>query len=420
MCDLTIVVPTLQEAANLPELVTRIAHATTTAGITTEILIVDDNSRDATPMVCKELAVDFPLRLIVRTEERGLASAVVAGMQQARGKVLMCMDADLSHPPEQIPALYRMVCDAESPADFVVGSRYVPGGGTDAEWGVFRWLNSKVATLLARPLTKVQDPMAGFFALRRETFEQAADLDPIGWKIGLELIVKCRCRSVVEVPIQFADRTHGESKLNLREQINYLRHLRKLYEFRFPNLIWFVLFGCVGLTGVAVDLSMFRVLLSWLPVPAAAVLAIWTAMTWNYLGNRLITFRNTQRRPWLRQYAAFCGSCLFGGLINWATRSSLCLGSAYFASEPLQAALLGVIAGMASNFLLCRFLVFRPSGHDANSQQGLVPLEPAEQTESAWPVSSRIENATTAAESQETSVEHSSKSVRHRQVVNDN
>ena len=406
MCDLTVVVPTYLEAANLPELVSRIERATTSAGIRTEILIVDDNSPDDTPMVCKELAVDYPLRLIVRTTERGLASAVVAGMRAARGDVLLCMDADLSHPPEQIPALYHAVCetDGEANADFVIGSRYVPGGGTDAAWGVFRWLNSKIATVLARPLTKVQDPMAGFFALRRETFEQAAPLDAIGWKIGLELIVKCDCRSVTEVPIHFADRTEGESKLNLHEQINYLRHLRKLYAFRFPNLVWFLLFGCVGLTGVVVDLSMFQLLLNWLTVPLAAVLSIWAAMTWNYVLNRQITFRNTPRKPWWKQYAAFCGSCLFGGLINWATRSSLCLGSAYFAAHPLQAALLGVVAGMASNFLLCRFLVFRPGAEDTKPRCSLPDRQQPSQ------------RFTTTSETDEDNLNSS----HHRQVVNDN
>ncbi|WP_166823010.1 glycosyltransferase [Thalassoroseus pseudoceratinae] len=415
MCDLTVVVPTYQEAANLPELVSRIDQATKSAGIHAEILIVDDNSPDDTPMVCKELAVDFPIRLIVRTEERGLASAVVAGMKVARGDVLLCMDADLSHPPEAIPELYHAVSGTAPIADFVVGSRYVPGGGTDAAWGLFRWLNSKIATLLARPLTAVQDPMAGFFALRRETFEQSAPLDPIGWKIGLELIVKCGCRAVVEVPIHFADRTQGESKLNLREQINYLRHLRKLYEFRFPNWNWLLLFGCVGLTGVVVDLSMFQVLLNWLTVPMAAVLAIWIAMTWNYILNRSITFRNTERKPWLKQYAEFCASCLFGGLINWATRSSLCLATAYFATHPLRAALLGVIAGTASNFLLCRFLVFRPTtaGLDTPSVNSVQPTEAS--TENP-----QFPKVTEPAQHHHQSTEGELESSRHRQVVHDN
>lgn len=240
MSQLTVVVPTYCEAANLPDLVAQIHAATTTAGIETEILVVDDNSPDDTISVCEELATRFPLRLITRTHERGLSSAVVAGMREATGDVLMCMDADLSHPPTAVPELYRAVAagsdDQQPDCDFVVGSRYVPGGKTDDDWGALRLLNSLIATWLARPLSDVRDPMAGFFALRRETFEQAVELDPVGWKIGLELIVKCGCRHVRELPIHFRDRQHGESKLNLREQWNYLRHLRRLYVFRFPVL----------------------------------------------------------------------------------------------------------------------------------------------------------------------------------------
>jgi dolichol-phosphate mannosyltransferase len=117
-------------------------------------------------------------------------------------------------------------------ADFVVGSRYVPGGTTADDWGLFRFLNSQVATLLARPLTKITDPMSGFFALPRPVFERALDPSPLGYKIGLELLVRCGCRDVREIPIHFANRTRGESKLTVQQQVLYLRHLARLYRFK--------------------------------------------------------------------------------------------------------------------------------------------------------------------------------------------
>jgi hypothetical protein len=201
MTDLSVIVPTYREAENLPELVARIDRAVRQAEIETEIIVVDDNSPDETRAVCAELSERFPLRLFVRTAERGLASAVVAGFAEASGDVLLCLDADLSHPPEKIPELYAALTEnSEESADFVMGSRYVPGGGTDEDWGWFRQLNSRVATWLARPLTRVSDPMAGFFALKRETFLKADELDPVGFKIALELIVKCDCRNVAEGP----------------------------------------------------------------------------------------------------------------------------------------------------------------------------------------------------------------------------
>jgi dolichol-phosphate mannosyltransferase len=228
--DVSVIVPTYREAENLPVLVKALGESLARLPGGYEVIVVDDNSRDGTEEACAELAQSYPLRLLVRRTERGLASAVVHGIEAARGRFLVVMDADLSHPPEAVPALVAPLRADE--ADFVIGSRYVAGGSTEEGWGVYRWLNSKVATLLAWPLARARDPMAGFFALPRDLFESAARLDPIGYKIGLELLVKCRCRRVVEVPIHFRNRLHGQSKLSLREQVNYLRHLLRLYRFR--------------------------------------------------------------------------------------------------------------------------------------------------------------------------------------------
>jgi dolichol-phosphate mannosyltransferase len=228
--NVSVVVPTYCEAENLAVLIPRLSGILAEAGINSEILIVDDESPDNTQEVCESLAAMYPVRLIVRKGERGLSSAVIRGMRQSSGKVLVVMDADLSHPPEKVPELYIAVMADE--ADFAVGSRYVPGGGTDDHWGLFRWLNSKVATLLAWPLTSCRDPMSGFFALRKDTFQAAEKLSPVGYKIGLELIVKCDCQRIKEVPILFANRLHGESKLSLREQFLYLRHLKRLYQYK--------------------------------------------------------------------------------------------------------------------------------------------------------------------------------------------
>jgi glycosyltransferase involved in cell wall biosynthesis len=229
-CDVTVVVPTYCEAGNLAVLVPRVATALSGADLRGEIVIVDDDSPDDTEPACKELAHDYRLRLLVRKGQRGLASAVLHGMQQARGAVLVVMDADLSHPPDKVPELVAALQQGD--VDFVIGSRYVPGGSTGTSWGLSRWFNSKVATLLARPLTSVRDPLAGFFALRRDTFLNGAPFDPVGFKIGLELLVKCGCRRVAEVPIAFVDRRHGQSKMSIKVQLNYLRHLARLYAFR--------------------------------------------------------------------------------------------------------------------------------------------------------------------------------------------
>jgi len=227
--SVSVIVPTYREAGNLPELIRRVEQVRTSRGMPRELLIVDDDSDDGTPQVVDGLNRSW-VRLIVRKDARDLSSAVLEGLRQARGEVAVVMDADLSHPPEAIPRLVQAIVDG---ADFAIGSRYVAGGSTDAAWGPLRWLNSRIATWLARPLTAAKDPMSGFFAIRRERVYRAAGLDPIGYKIGLELLVRCRCRDVREVPIHFADRTAGKSKLSFKQQVRYVRHLRRLVWFKY-------------------------------------------------------------------------------------------------------------------------------------------------------------------------------------------
>ena len=353
----SIVIPTFHEADNLVELIPRISWALREAAIDKEIIVVDDNSRDGTEEVCQTLAESDDVRLVVRQRERGLATAVLHGLAQAKGKVLLVMDADLSHPPEKLPELVAAI---ERGADFVIGSRYVEGGTTEEDWGLFRWLNSRIATLLARPLTSAKDPMAGFFALPREIYQRASDLDPIGYKIGLELIIKCGCRRIREVPIRFADRARGESKLCLREQWNYLKHLKRLYDFKFgaSRLLQFL---AVGATGLVVDIAAFAGMAALLPLGVARALAIWIAMTWNWLLNRKVTFSRLSVRPLYQEYLMFCGSCGVGAVVNWFVTLVLCNQFSFFAERTVLAAVCGVAVGTMANASLCFKYVFGTS-----------------------------------------------------------
>lgn len=235
----SVIVPTYKEVKNLPLLIPEVSEALARAGLTHEIVIVDDNSCDGSEEAVQALIEGpqaWPARMLVRRTERGLATAVLHGFKHARGRILLCMDADLSHPPASVPALAQPL--AQGQADFSIGSRYVRGGSVDEGWTAYRWLNSKFATLLARPLTRVGDPMAGFFAIRREAYERSEPLDPIGYKIALELLVKAPLSSIVEVPIHFAQRKHGESKLSLKEQLNYMRHVGRLLKHRLKQGRW--------------------------------------------------------------------------------------------------------------------------------------------------------------------------------------
>ncbi len=225
----SVIVPTYCESENLKELATRIDTAIASL-YRYELIVVDDDSPDTTFEVCKVLSANFPFRLEVRKNARGLSSAAVYGMERAAGEIIVVMDADLSHPPESLPKLVKTLL--ESDADFVVGSRYCQGGRIAEEWKQTRRLRSRVATWLAAPLVRIHDPMAGFFALRRSTLSRAGRLNLVGFKIGLELMVRCRCSRIVEIPIDFRERKFGTSKLTWVVQWHYMSQLIRLYLFR--------------------------------------------------------------------------------------------------------------------------------------------------------------------------------------------
>ena len=157
--SVTVVLPTYQEFASLPSLIEALREVRIDELQELQLIIVDDNSNDGTEQLIKELNLDW-IRLIVRKEERGLSSAVIRGLQEATTEYCVVMDADGSHPASAIPAMVQAIQDG---ADFAVGSRYIAGGTTEDGWGVLRWLNSKIATIMARPFTKVLDPMSGFW-----------------------------------------------------------------------------------------------------------------------------------------------------------------------------------------------------------------------------------------------------------------
>lgn len=354
--EVSIVVPTYCEVENLPVLVPQIDAAMKRDHTSYEVVIVDDNSQDGTDELCTQLAKSYPIRFITRREERGLASAVVRGLHEAQGEVLVVMDADLSHPPEAIPDLVE-ACRSPD-ADFSIGSRYVEGGSIDSNWTRFRHWNSQVASYLARGLTAAKDPMSGFFAIKKTTFERADKIRPLGYKIGLELLVRCNCRRVVEVPIAFQDRTRGNSKLTFGQQWLYVQHLGRLYPAKYAGLARVARFGAVGLSGMAVDLSMLCLLQPVTSFAFARALAIWVAMTWNFFLHRGFTFQAKTSDPIGRQYGKFAGVCLLGATVNWMVSLLVVSATPAFAGQLLAASATGVVAGSVLNYVLCQRTVF--------------------------------------------------------------
>ncbi len=223
--SVSIVVPTYNERGRLGDLVARAFQVFDRARIDGELVIVDDNSPDGTGALADELALRDRIAVVHRAGKLGLGTAVVDGFKVASADVVGVMDADLSHPPELLPRMYALFRDQQ--ADFVIGSRYIPGGGT-SHWSAGRLAMSRLACAIARPVTPVRDPTSGFFLLRRSVTDRV-EIQAGGFKICLELLVRGRAARIVEVPYVFVGRTVGESKMNLAEATGYLRQVWHLF-----------------------------------------------------------------------------------------------------------------------------------------------------------------------------------------------
>jgi dolichol-phosphate mannosyltransferase len=228
---LSIVVPTYNERTRIAELVRAAFRVFADAGVDGELVVVDDNSPDGTGALVDHLVESVGPRLVVvhRAGKLGLGTAVMEGFLAAQAPIVGVMDADFSHPPHQLVALFRVM--RESGADAVVGSRYVRGGRAE-NWPFGRLMMSRLACMAARPLTPVRDATSGFFLIRRELVD-GVQIAAGGFKICLELLIRSPVRSVAEVPYVFVDRTTGQSKMNLREALGYVTQLRQLYAHRF-------------------------------------------------------------------------------------------------------------------------------------------------------------------------------------------
>jgi len=227
----SIVVPTYKEAAGIEKLITTLDAIFRENGLDGEIIVVDDNSPDGTGAIVDRLeAQGLPVRALHRPGKMGLSSGVIDGWAFARpdSVALGAMDADFSHDASILPRMVDAL--ANGGYDLAIGSRYVPGGGIE-NWPKRRIITSRVAIALAQPLTPLKDITSGYFLVKRAALD-GVELDPIGFKIGLEVIAKAHYGKAVEVPYVFTDRVAGESKLNQSEIFNYLRQLGRIYRGR--------------------------------------------------------------------------------------------------------------------------------------------------------------------------------------------
>jgi dolichol-phosphate mannosyltransferase len=365
---ISLVIPTYKEKDNIEPLVTRLSAALT--GYQFEIVIMDDNSRDGTEELVKSLSTQFPVKIIVRRDKKGLASAVVDGFEYAASDIIVVMDADLQHPPEVVPSLIEAI---NKGADIAIGSRYIKGGGCEG-WSAIRRVMSKGAAFISHlflPSTrKIKDPMSGFFVIKRDVVKDAR-LNPSGFKILLEILMLGKWKSAVEVPFMFVTRSRGESKLNAKQQLDYLKHIYSLMQ-RTGELVRFIKFCIVGGSGVIVNLGLYALLTRYagftpiadtsagiLSGNIALTISIETSIITNFILNNFFTFsdRNTGGVvSFFRRLIQFNLICVIGALIQIGVTN---LFAVAIGLNDIVSVLIGIVVAFLWNYLLNNFLTWK-------------------------------------------------------------
>lgn len=342
---LSVVIPTYNEEANIAPLLQALKAAL--GSIDCETLVVDDDSKDQTAASARAAGA----RVIVRKGERGLATAVVRGIREARGTYVAVMDADFQHPPQAIVDLLAKALQEQ--ADLAIGSRYAEGG-SQGNFGpvrrVISWGASTIGKLALPPIRKfkVTDPMSGLFLVRRD----AVDLDalrPQGYKILLEILGRCPLQKVVEVGYTFQDRRGGESKLGAGVMAEYVAHVTRL-GWDHPENHRAARFALVGASGVLVNLLLLWTLhgLAGLHDLLAVPIAVEASILSNFLLNDRFTFHDRRHDHVLQRLAKFNAVSLLALGINFVVYALLTRG---FGTHYLVAQFLAILVAFGANYL---------------------------------------------------------------------
>jgi dolichol-phosphate mannosyltransferase len=353
LLEIAVVIPTFNERANVPTLIARLDAAL--AGRRWEAIVVDDDSPDGTADAARDLGrADPRVRVIQRFGRRGLSSACIEGMCATAAPVVAVIDGDLQHDETLLPAMLDLLQRDEA-LDLVVGSRFVDGGGT-GEWDRDRVAKSALATRLSRRVLKgdLSDPMSGFFAIRTiHARRLAPELSAIGFKILLDLMTtSAEPLRFAELPYTFRVRTEGESKL---DHVVAMEYLIALYDRMFGHLVpvRFAMFSGIGVMGVGVHMSVLGLaMLAGADFIAAQLLGALAAMTFNFVLNNTLTYRDRRLKGWrqlLDGWVSFCAVCSVGLVAN--------VGIAAFVHDARSggiaaSALIGVLVGAVWNYAL--------------------------------------------------------------------
>ena len=373
--QVSIIIPTYNESENIINILHSIKEIIP-KNILTQTIVVDDNSPDGTGKLVEDYLknvkkmADHTIEIIHRKAKNGLGSAILNGIQQAKGDTIVVMDCDFSHPPQIIPKLVESIKKYQY--DIAVASRYIKGGKIQG-WSQKRKLMSKFATLIAKKGLGVntKDPMSGFFAFKRSIIKEL-NFDAIGYKILLEIIVKTKGVNIKEIPYTFQDREFGSSKLGIKTILDYYKSVWKLYRYGKPlekqekrASVKFLSkagrFYTVGASGFIVNylISLFFTSGGYdMWYLHATVIGIFASITSNFVLNKIWTFgdRDFKIKKTISQYGKFAMFSSLGALVQ--------LGMVYFLVDgnsiayPL-ALIIAVITAAFGNFILNKKWTFK-------------------------------------------------------------
>lgn len=353
--ELSVILPSFNEAANIPILVKLLETAL--AGIAWEAIVVDDNSPDGTTEVARRIAQSEPrLRVIRRIGRRGLSGACIEGILASSAPFVAIMDADLQHDEALLPKMLAELKSSE--ADLVVASRKVEGGTVGEGLSAIRAWGSNIANGLAQKLLNVDltDPMSGFFMVRREKAEALAPkLSAQGFKILLDLVSSADgTLKIRELPFTFRERQHGESKLDTLVTLDYFGLLLAKY-FGDIVSVRFLMFGLVGASGLVVHLAALRLfLLGGLEFNYAQTAASFVAMTTNFFLNNQLTYRDRRLRGLraLIGLLTFYAVCSVGVLANVGVANLIYADPSYWWFAGTAGAIMGAVWNYAASSAL--------------------------------------------------------------------
>ena len=362
---ISIVLPTFNEKNNIAPLIERIQEAMKNEDYNYEMIFVDD-SNDNTPEIIQDFAQNYSFIKFIAGDNAGLSPAFIKGFKYSQGKYIICMDTDLQHPPIIIPKLIK---ELQNGTELSIASRYIPGGSNEglgrlwSPYGLYRRIVSLSMSYLTKilfiPIRKTTDPMTGYFAFQKKLL-QDIEIEPRGFKILVEILMRAKPNKVTEIPLKFQPRENEESKATLGQGLEFFKHLGRLF-IQLPEAARFEKFCLVGLSGIIINLGLLYIFVEFFHIQKvwAFTFSILISILTNYFFNSRFTYRDNRshsRKESLKRLSYYYTFAAITMFVNLAIYHELINN---FGVNYILAGFLGIIITALLNFLLVTRIIWK-------------------------------------------------------------